>query len=179
MPSDHAFEPPGGADGDLIGPPDAISSALGFVVLAFGALDACVSAALGHLLDQDGGWGQLLAAALPFEEKLALLDARVRLLAPTWDATPGAKDPVARFGELRAEGVCVARMYAEVVHPALAEDTLARIARLLRPASRRLANWRRHTAREEAGVLFELVLSLRTLTEELRAFFAEAGPHTR
>jgi hypothetical protein len=140
-------------------------------------LDACVSATLRRLRDDGGGWDSLLTAAPSFEETWARLDARVRLLAPTWTAAPGAGDPVARVALRRTQSLCAARRVAEVLNPAIAADPLARIARLARPSSRRFVKRRRHAALAEAGVLFEFVVFMRALTEDLRVFFEGAGPY--
>jgi hypothetical protein len=93
MAYEDEFERRGESSDDLIGPPDAISSAIGHIVLVFGRLDAYVSATLLRLLDGDPGWGQLLTTTLSVEEKLALLDERVRLLAPTGPSTPAPATP--------------------------------------------------------------------------------------
>lgn len=178
MLDDHGFEHCGESSDDLIGPPDAISSAIGHIVLVFGRLDAYVSATLLRLLEGDTGWGQLLTAALLVDEKLALLDERVRLLAPTGAFHPGTSDPLVRFAALRAEYRFVAQMVAVVLDPALAAGTLARITRLHRPSSRRRAKQRRQAALAEAGVLFELVFHITTLMEALQAFFDVASPDT-
>jgi Uncharacterized conserved protein (DUF2196) len=113
-------------------------------VLVFGRLDAYVSATRLRLLDGDPGWGQRLTTALSVDEKLALLDERVRLLAPTGPFHAGTSDPLARVAELRAQGTCAAQMVAAVLDPALAE----------------------------AGVLCELIYHLTSLMEDLQAFFA-------
>jgi hypothetical protein len=178
MPYEGEFEPFRGASDELIGPPDPISSPLGHIVLVYGKLEAYVSATLLRLREGDGGWSQLLTAALSLEEKLALLEERVRLLAPTGAFHAGTGDPLARFAELRAECRCVAQMVAVVLDPALAAGTLARIIRLHHPFSRLGARRRRHSAWAEAGVLFELVYDITRVTEDLQAFFEGAGSDT-
>lgn len=178
MPYHDEFEPCGKPSDELIGPPDPISSALGHIVLVYGKLDAYVSATLLRLLDGDEAWGRLLTAALSWEEKLALLDERVRLLAPTGAFHAGTSDPLARFAELRAECRFMAQMVAMLLDPALAAGTLARIIRLHHPFSRRGATWRRQSAWEEAGVLFEWIYQLVALEEDLQAFFDGPGPDT-
>jgi hypothetical protein len=178
MPYDDEFAPGGKPFDKLIGPPDPISSALGHIVLVFGKLDAYVSATLLRMLDGDEAWGRLLTAALSWEEKLALLDERVRLLAPTGAFHAGARDPVARVAELRAECRFMAQIVAMLFDPALAAGTLARIIRLHHPFSRYGAKQRRQSAWEEAGVLFEWIYRLVALTEELQAFFDGPGPDT-
>jgi hypothetical protein len=112
------------------------------------------------------------------DEKLALLDERVRLLAPMGAFHAGTSDPLARFAALRAECRCVAQRVAGVLDPALAAETLARIIRLHHPSSRRGANRRRQSALAEAGVLFEVVYHITSLMEDLQAFFDGAGPDT-
>lgn len=178
MPYQDEFEPCGKPSDELIGPPDPISSALGHIVLVYGKLDAYVSATLLRLLDGDEAWGRLLTAALSWEEKLALLDERVRLLAPTGAFHAGTSDPLARFAELRAECRFMAQMVAMLLDPALAAGTLARIIRLHHPFSRRGATRRRQSAWEEAGVLFEWIYQLVALEEDLQAFFDGPGPDT-
>ena len=172
------FESYGKPSDDLIGPPDPISSALGHLVLVYGRLDAYVSVVLIRLLDRDEAWGRLLTAGLSWEEKLALLDKRVRLLASTGVFHAGPSDPLVRFADLRANCRSLAQAVAAILNPALAAGALARIIRLHHPFSRDGATRRRHSAWEEAGVLFEWIYLLVQLTGHLQAFFDGTGADT-
>jgi hypothetical protein len=113
----HRFERSGESYEARVAQPDAVSAAVGRVVLQFAALDTELSQTLRRLLEGDEGWSQLLTAAQPFPEKLALLEARVRLLAPTRAFNTGTIDPLTLFAELRAQCAHAARLHDEVLEP--------------------------------------------------------------
>jgi hypothetical protein len=113
----HPFERSGESYEARVGQPDAVSAALGQVVLQFAALDAELSQTLRGLLEGDEGWSQLLTAALPFAEKLAFLDERVRLLPPTRAFNAGTIGPLELFAELHAQCARAAQLHAEVLAP--------------------------------------------------------------
>jgi hypothetical protein len=73
------------------------------MALQFAKLDAALSDILHGLLEGHEGWGGLLTAALSFDAKLALLEERVRLLAPTRAFNTGDLDPLKLFAELRSQ----------------------------------------------------------------------------
>ena len=58
----HPFERSGLSYKARVGQPDAVSAAVGQVVLQFAALDAELSAMLRGLLEGDDDWAQLLTA---------------------------------------------------------------------------------------------------------------------
>jgi hypothetical protein len=96
----HPFERSGYSFAERLGASDPISAAIGQIALHFAALEAHLTATLIGLLEGDEQWNPLLAAGLSFEDKLQLLEERVRLLAPTRafnsgrrSSTPPARRP--------------------------------------------------------------------------------------
>ncbi len=125
----HPFERSGYSFAERLGTPDPISAAIGQIALRFAALEAHLTATLIHLLEGNESWTPLLTAGLSFEEKLQLLDERVRLLASTRAFNTGAIDPLELFAELRTQCAQAAQLRAHVLDPTGAQARLIHIGR--------------------------------------------------
>jgi hypothetical protein len=169
----HPFERSGLSYEARVGLPDALSAAIGQVVLQFADLDAELSATLRRLTVGDAGWGLLLTAALPFAEKLAWLEARVRALGPRGAFNTGTIDPGALFAELQAQCLRAAQLYAEVLDPDRVANTWLRISELQVATGRRRRRPGRRVraALAEAAALLDIADFIGMVVEDVREFF--------
>jgi len=171
----HPFERSGESYEARVGRPDAVSAAVGRVVLAFAALDAELSQTLRGLMEGDEGWTRLLTTALPCAEKLALLEERVRLLAPTRGFNTGGIDPLELFGELRAQCARAAQLHAEVLEPGQVAHARRHSLDLQFATGRRRRRpgQRVQAALAEAAALLDVADFIGMVTEDVREFFLE------
>jgi hypothetical protein len=161
---------------ERVGPPDPMSAAIGYIAINFTALEDHLAATLNHLLEGDERWTLLLTAGLSFEEKLQLLDERVHLLAPTRAFNTGDVDAVELFAELRTRCAQAARLRAQVLDPATAEEMLTQI---VRGQGRRSPGRHRQTQRSlkgtdmivDPGALLDVSDFISTVITELEEFF--------
>jgi hypothetical protein len=123
-----------------VGPPDAVSAAVGHAALQFAGLNTEPSATLCRLTEVESGWDRLLAAALPVADKLAGLEARVRAIGLRGAFNTGSIDPRELFAELQEQCLRAARLCAEVLDPRQAEHRWRCIGVLQWATGRR---WRR------------------------------------
>jgi hypothetical protein len=112
---------------ERVGPPDPMRAVIGCIALNFAALEADLATTLNHLLEGDEGWEDVLAGALSFDAKLALLEDQVLLVAPTGAFNTGEIEPLALFAELRTLCVHAAQLQAQVLDPARADAMLTHV----------------------------------------------------
>jgi hypothetical protein len=104
---------------------------------------------------------------------LALLDERVRLLAPTRAFNTGSIDPLELFAELRAQCAHAAQLHAEVLDPDQVEHACRHSIDLQCATGRRRRRPGRRvrTALAEAAALLDIADFIGMVAEDVREFF--------
>lgn len=85
---------------ERVGAPDSFTSSLGYLVLAFAALELAASRYLASLIGPKEEVGVAVTAELSFANKVHLLSSLVRLRADDVYMNGGRPDPSGRFAEI-------------------------------------------------------------------------------